>query len=732
MGGKIDKSVNNGSAPPIFKIHGQNFHRIGSLLPPDGSQPKFAQLYIHDTQNEIQNRIASVRENTSRQDLHVEVVEDIRDVLDENNVLVKSFRMARSEIDRNPRVDIKMRLIEVATLIVSDLDPSMGHRDILVECKSGGLQRINELNPSYIPLQYPILFPYGEDGFREDIQFATRTSSSTNARKRISQREFFAFRIHERLDELSTILYARRLFQQFIVDAYTLVESARLIYIRTHQKSLRCEALRGLTNALTRGETKASTQGKRILLPSSFTGGARYMIQNYQEAMVICRHIGYPNLFVTFTCNPKWPEIQRYITKRNLHAEDRLDIVCRVFKMKLDCLIKEFKHGELFGPVKSVIYTIEFQKRGLPHAHILIFLKNKGDMSSPTYIDSIIKAEIPDTALDMNYYNAVEEFMVHGPCGLARKNSPCMVNGKCSKHFPKKFANESQFDHEGYPVYRRRDDGKTIKKNDLVLTEVEKQNFGLMELDKLLMVHNKSLIDFLPMPTPNLDGSRAVENILLFEELNYDRTTLKLESEKMSKTLTDEQREIFETIIQDVMKNKGGLFFVYGYGGTGKTFLWKTLSAALRAKAINSSYLWDSCKVLRLTKNLRLNRVDPGVDIKQLEEFANWIASIGDGIVDGHSDGNTEIVIPHDRLLPSDGDPITTIVESTFPMIMSGNADSSLLEGRAILAPTLDVVNSINEYMSDLHIGVSRTYYSCDSVCRSESNSSLLDDVHTP
>lgn len=61
MGGKVDKSVNNGSAPPVFRINGQNFHLIGSLLPTDGCQPRFAQLYIHDTDHEINNRISSVR-----------------------------------------------------------------------------------------------------------------------------------------------------------------------------------------------------------------------------------------------------------------------------------------------------------------------------------------------------------------------------------------------------------------------------------------------------------------------------------------------------------------------------------------------------------------------------------------------------------------------------------------------------------------------------------------------
>ncbi|RYR18892.1 hypothetical protein Ahy_B03g063507 [Arachis hypogaea] len=61
MAEKIDHGVNNGTAPPIFKLGGQNYHRIGSLLPPDSLRPTFAQLYIYDTKNEIDNRISTLR-----------------------------------------------------------------------------------------------------------------------------------------------------------------------------------------------------------------------------------------------------------------------------------------------------------------------------------------------------------------------------------------------------------------------------------------------------------------------------------------------------------------------------------------------------------------------------------------------------------------------------------------------------------------------------------------------
>ena len=68
---------------------------------------------------------------------------------------------------------------------------------------------------------------------------------------------------------------------------------------------------RGLADAVLQRETRPASRGKRIILPSSFTGGARYMMQNYQDAMAIYRWAGFPNLFITFTCNPKWPKIIR-------------------------------------------------------------------------------------------------------------------------------------------------------------------------------------------------------------------------------------------------------------------------------------------------------------------------------------------------------------------------------------------------------------------------------------
>ena len=117
----------------------------------------------------------------------------------------------------------------------------------------------------------------------------------------------------------------------------------------------------------------------------------------------------------------------------------------------------------------AVLFTIEFQKRGLPHAHILVFLKDRSRCHDPSLIDSFICAEIPDKESDSKAYDAVQNYMIHGPCGELNRNSVCMEDNKCTKHFPKGFNSETTIDEEGFPVYRRRDDGRRVKKGKIEL-----------------------------------------------------------------------------------------------------------------------------------------------------------------------------------------------------------------------------------------------------------------------
>jgi len=111
------------------------------------------------------------------------------------------------------------------------------------------------------------------------------------------------------------------------------------------------------------------------------------------------------------------------------------------------------------------MYTIEFQKRGLLHAHILLFLHATNKLYTAEDTDKVITAEIPDKKKKLELYVLVKDCMIHGPCGVGHPNSPCMVNGQCKKYFSKSYYDTTKVDNDGFPVYRRHNTGIYAEKN---------------------------------------------------------------------------------------------------------------------------------------------------------------------------------------------------------------------------------------------------------------------------
>jgi hypothetical protein len=475
------------------------YHRIGSLLPQHDAQPQFCQLYIYDTTNQLQHR------QNIMPTLDPDILHELQTMLSKVNPYAQTLGSIRDLVSNNPTQTLHLRILakrskdartyniptgnEVAAIMVGDGSEDVDHRDVIVQDRQGGLQRISELHATYMPMSYALMFPYGEDGWHPSIPVSHVVDSEpTNGeelanefdgdndseggepnstrgkrgRRTITMNDYYAFHLQERDNEAYTILRCGRLMQQYIVDAYAAIEHSRLNYLRRNQKKLRADLYQGLQDALEAGDTDTTTLGRKIVLPSSFTGGPRFMVQLYQDAMAICRSFGLPSYFITFTCNPNWPEIQAELLPRQI-ATDRPDLVTRVFRMKLSVLIKDLMKDEVFGLTVAQIHVIEFQKRGLPHTHILIILKLEFRPTIPTQIDMAISAEHLDPEMDPEgMFETISKCMMHGPCGPAFPNAPCMQDGQCSKGYPRPFRNETSLDKNGYPLYRCRDNGLKV------------------------------------------------------------------------------------------------------------------------------------------------------------------------------------------------------------------------------------------------------------------------------
>ncbi|CAN7085429.1 unnamed protein product, partial [Brassica oleracea var. botrytis] len=305
LGGKIDKSMKKGRGPQMIQLHGENYHLMGSLTPPEGDHAKFGQLYIVDTENEVENKFNALSKSKN-------FSPGTRERFQLNPEKTFHMRIV-SRSDKDGRTYNMPTAAEVAALIPGDFNLGMDKRDIVLQHKSGKLTRIDEIHISYLALQYPLIFVYGEDGFRVGIKKGITEASKKLKNPSISMRQFFAFRLQERDNESHVLLYSRRLFQQFIVDAYTTIESNRLRYLKLNQTCLRSDSYDSIRESENAGNSDMNEQGQQFLLPATFTGSPRYMKNMYLDAMAICRHFGFPDLFITFTCNPKWPELTRFL-----------------------------------------------------------------------------------------------------------------------------------------------------------------------------------------------------------------------------------------------------------------------------------------------------------------------------------------------------------------------------------------------------------------------------------
>ena len=156
------------------------------------------------------------------------------------------------------------------------------------------------------------------------------------------------------------------------------------------------------------------------------------------DAMARVAKFGAPDLFITMTCNPKWPEIQKAMSriqqKHKISAADRPEVIARVFHVKMTVLIHDLTKNHIFGEVIGHQAVVEYQKRGLPHCHILLWLHPDDKPKTVEDYDRFVSAEIPDSRSHPILFELVKTHMVHLPCGPG-SNCPCMVKNRCKAIF---------------------------------------------------------------------------------------------------------------------------------------------------------------------------------------------------------------------------------------------------------------------------------------------------------
>ena len=142
------------------------------------------------------------------------------------------------------------------------------------------------------------------------------------------------------------------------------------------------------------------------------------MQKNLQNTLLLLHKFGGSDLFITFTANPHWREVEEALLPNQV-PHDRSDIVAQVFHLKFESILEDIMHKSIFGKAVGYVYTVEYQKRSLPHVHLIVFLNRSSRLSSPEAVDSFISTEFPDETEQPWLFSLVKRFMVHGHVGPA-------------------------------------------------------------------------------------------------------------------------------------------------------------------------------------------------------------------------------------------------------------------------------------------------------------------------
>ncbi|XP_058802130.1 uncharacterized protein LOC131670496 [Phymastichus coffea] len=361
------------AGPFCFKIQGQIYYQINTALyPSEGESPSFGQLFIIDQNEALDYRI---QQNPV---IDYELMTILDSIIRNNNIYAKSYQMMNDEIrvqqliteingnskqselqllfSLKPGQDSRrynfQRVNEVAAIFSTTADGEIPESYVTIRNKNTKtLQCVSSLDPNVEPWIYPLFYPYGSQGWHQNM-------FRINQNRRITRLDYTKYRMAIRENEFNPIIRGRRLFQQWAVDSYVKIEKDRIQYCKNHQKELRADTYQGLHDHMRNCANDVNGRvGKTIILPSTFTGSPRYMQQCYQDAMAIVNETGKPDIFLTMTCNPNWPEISENLLPGQ-QAADRPDLVAKVFDLKKDRLLDIVIKKKFFRKVASYgVYT---------------------------------------------------------------------------------------------------------------------------------------------------------------------------------------------------------------------------------------------------------------------------------------------------------------------------------------------------------------------------------------
>ncbi|KAM0822262.1 hypothetical protein ACQ4PT_071604 [Festuca glaucescens] len=559
MGADVDRTINSGGAPYIFKMGGCAYHRIGSLLPRGTDAPKFAQLYMVDSADEVQCRL----DLFGREDIVGEggcfesadplIVRELTEMLDHHNHLVQHFRFARRRLQSSDCPNVVIRFFgdeggshgtrfsgptacEVAALIVGDLTPAINRFDVVAETHSHELRQVSSLNPSLMALQYPLLFPYD----LYVVEFQKRGLPHTH-----------------------TLIWLKRntkepssaLIDSFVSAELPDPEKDPLGYVLVDEFMPSVERLvvhlPGMNRVIFHENQPLASLVDRSLFHKTMLTEWFVANENHPEARDLT-YLDFPTGWV-------WNASQKVWTKRRQ-------------KRKIATRIGRIYHvhpstGELFFLrmlllVATGATCFEDLRRynGILHNSFKAACQARGLVGD-----------------DNEWFNLFEEAIVWAtPFQLRHLFMTVLL-------YCEVINGDKLFDRYWHSMGEDISYRISTSLPGYVVPDVHIQDEVLKELSAMFARNGSSLASFNISSRP-IPADGGPYNRLIAEETYYDLQQLSVEGEAMRQNLNVDQSLIFSQIMYSIDTDTPKVYFVSGHGGTGKTFLWNCIVTVLRSE----------------------------------------------------------------------------------------------------------------------------------------------------
>ncbi|XP_076949931.1 uncharacterized protein LOC143622751 [Bidens hawaiensis] len=763
MGGKIDHSINRGNAPYPFRLSGENYLCLGSLLPLQGRKPHFSQLYIYGTENEVSNRQGVFGDNNSMDDeLEKHIINYLKTMLDSNNHLVQAYRMDKSLFGR----------VQEVVYTIEFQKRGLPHAHICIFMHPGSKihnpQDVDKFISAEIPNKDsdPDLYKLVSDHMIHGPCGDANPKCTCMVNKKCSKNFPKMFNDETAVDLQGFQVYKRRDNGQYVVKSDIMMDNRTVVpYNKTLLKQFQAHinvewcnqdgSIKYLFKYNNKGPDRAT-----ISLVQNNNGDNPNPNLDEIKAFYDCRYVyAFEDIedILNKTTNASsmftgWFECNKNhdFAKTLTYSEFPTKYVWKKQLRKWEPRLRGFAIGRVFAvpPAfdEACYLRILFNKVKGPECFEDI--RTVDGVVCETFRDACYKRGLLDD--DKEYIEAIEEAS-HTSTGYYLRNlfATMLITYSLSRpHFVWESTWELLVD--GILFKQQKDQNNP----GLILNEEQLKNLALMEIENFLISNNSSLRRYQQMSFPDMETISRATNLLMVEELSYDTETMNNEFNNLFDSLTEEQRGVYNEIMSALIDKQRWSSFCLWLRRYYKNLFMENLICIDKVKGNTDVYellkktsliIWDEAPmihkhafealdrtlndvmngdsgntseavfgVLKLTKNMRLTVRCRSSDVENIREFADWLLDISQGNVGGPNDGDSVIDIPDDLLILNSIDPMGDLIRFVYPNILDRFNELTYFQDHALLAPLNEVVQEINERMLALFPGEEVEYLSSE------------------